>query len=157
MCFRIDENDPDKRIAKRDIVCWKVVDINKIMSSVLFKSMYKDYVYKFDTEYYDESSLEIEKEPWDDTKLINKGFHSYKSQPTEYAYNNCTNHILKNSQVLVECYIPKGSEYYINLKEGEYVSDSIHIGSFDYIYKQVGFNYRCKFIYFKLRKMIIGY
>ena len=111
MCFSIHPDHPDKKIAKRDITCYKIL---QNISGELFSRL-RGFEYKLNKLY---------KTKIDEPQLgeINRGFHS-----------NSNKHFLKRqrsciiSSKNVKCIIPKGSEYYYDPIWREYVSNQIII------------------------------
>lgn len=118
MCFLVDPKHSHKQIAKRDIVCYKVLsesytspyysqkyEINKI---------YKHYIGRaFNTGFED--------------AVIEEGFHSCSTKKYAISFRR---RLIINPQckfIIVRCIIPQGSEYYYNSEEKEYVSNQIII------------------------------
>ena len=128
MCFYVDSKYPNKQIAKRDIICYKVL-WNDYKSAFHFKLYKLNKLYK----------VRIEKPYFcNDTYLIDRGFHSYSSLKkavrervytvnlADYSSGYSKKFALKEF-VIVKCMIPKDSKYYYNSKEKEYVSNQIVI------------------------------
>ena len=109
MCFSIHPDHPDKKIAKRDITCYKILQniSGELFSTVQYfrYKLHKLYKTKIDKPKY-----------WG----INHGFHSYSNK--KCLLENC---IISTKNV--KCIIPKGSEYYYNPFYTEYVSNQIII------------------------------
>lgn len=112
MCFFIDEKHPNKKIAKKDITCYKIL-------SKSWNSYYRNFKYELDTIYECPSSLFIEKSGPSD--IITLGFHSYSNK--KEAIGVCGDRFA----IIVKCIIPKGTEYYYNSKYKEYVSNKIKV------------------------------
>jgi hypothetical protein len=110
MCFVIDDDRPDEIIAIEDIVCYKFMDY---YDNVL-RSPYRDYKYEFNQEYILNDYLRNEYE------RINEGYHSYTKLRVCKDEANI-------KHTIVRCIIPKGSRYYINNFDNQYVSDHIII------------------------------
>ena len=122
MCFNVSRKHPDSLITQEDIICYKSSDTTKRRYKT-FSSDYRRFDYKLGKVYRLMTSLEptrkveLYPEPrFAESQVINQGFHSYIKIPTQYLNDR-----------LVECIIPKGSTYYINPDENEYVSDQIII------------------------------
>ena len=126
MCFIIDKDNPNGRIAEKDIMCYKTLYsyINTQLNARIFRSLFFDFRY-VENELYE---LEKPKALVNENGLINRGFHSFTKVNT--ALNG-----LFAERVLVQCIIPKGSEYYVNNHNNEYVSNKIIIKKL-LIYKQ---------------------
>jgi len=109
MCFVIDYKDSAPKIAKRNIVCYKILDNNLV--SICFNFQYEigktykhiDLVATYEWGCYN--------------AYIEKGYHSYIK-----IYNACY-----DNKVVVKCHIPKGAIYYKNKERNEYVSSQIKI------------------------------
>jgi len=143
MCFTIESKNCKKKIAEKDIVCYKVVDIKIFSDKEVIKGMWHEFIYKLHKTY---------EEPKPFKRGCNKieietGFHSYADiKNTIYYVKNSyvvneyydpkliktqqakTNIFL--STVIVKCVIPKGAEYYYNERQQEYVSNKIRLVSF---------------------------
>lgn len=123
MCFNIDSNNPDKQIAEKDITCYKVM-FKKDNNSYL--SQFKSFEYKKDENY------EINKWSFGMPQSIEVGFHFHSNIETARDslafWNTCSIAPPESlNLVIIECIIPKGSEYYHNPIEHEYVSNRIKI------------------------------
>lgn len=106
MCFIVENNKP--KIAKRNIKVYKFVDE---IDSTTCESYWKNYKYT-QNKVCKKIKLKFTKSKFFGN-TIEKGYHSY-------IYND-DYHIRVNSIFI----IPKGSEYYVNIEDGEYVSDTI--------------------------------
>ena len=108
MCFIIDFNHQKQLVADKDIICYKRSD-KYTDNKTFIPEWYCDFVYKLGKRY----KTRIH----EDDGFISKGFHSYSSTKrfTQFAYR------------YVECIIPKGSKYYFNPTDMEYVSNQIII------------------------------
>ena len=123
MCFYIEKTGINSRprIADKDIQCYKVVYAGSTDNIIVSK--HHKYVYEINRLY----KLNHELRPYTSPKSlsnissIDEGFHSYTKLrvvlDTDY-YKLMT---------IVKCIIPKGSTYYLNNKDEEYVSDQIII------------------------------
>lgn len=113
MCFYISPTHPNKKIAKRDIICYKVLDEN-------WHSLYRNFLYEINKLYIHPYALREEVGRRGD-KVIKQGYHSYsnkKAADFDYA---------KWYRIVVKCIIPEGAEYYYNSVYKEYVSNQIKI------------------------------
>ena len=129
MCFYIIENHEEKKIAKFDIPCWKILKLEKVKwYRRLFKkpqlfSFYFDHIYELNKLY--ETKLGQKTPIYHNNghkvcqKIINQGFHSFSSKDEEVYY------LFDSNLVTIEGYIPKGAEYYENPIIQEYVSNKI--------------------------------
>ena len=116
MCFVIHEKHPDKKIAKRDITCYK--DVLSHRNKQFVKSAVKEFAYRFNRLY--RTRLDRERiKVFGELAPLNKGFHSTS--------NKKRNGLWWASDFSVRCIIPKGSEYYYNPEEMEYISNQIII------------------------------
>ena len=108
MCFFIHINHEEKKIANRDITCYKCLYNN-------FTSPYKGKLYKLNKLY--KSSICITMTICK-TPIITKGLHSYSCK--RFAIRQ-----MNSYGILVKGIIPKGSKYYYNPDRHEYVSNQI--------------------------------
>lgn len=115
MCFYIDPKHPDKKKAKRDITCYKI--INKE-----WRSYIQIFKYVQGKTCSDGDALDIEKHLFG-MKVIHRGYHSYSNK--KIALHNC--YQMAHKYMLVRCIIPEGSDYYYNSSLHEYVSNKIKI------------------------------
>jgi len=97
--------------ADKDIVCYKIV---RLEGKKIF-SAYRGSLY-----YLNKKRRTIKLS--NDFYVIHKGYHSYIN-----LHHLNLHHRVNDPYTMVECIIPKGSKYYINESEGEYVSSSIII------------------------------
>lgn len=127
MCFILSnpsDTMPIALIAKKDIVCWKLVQVTK--RGVLrgyYRSKFRYILNKvYNTRFGFEDGYDY------DYKCIHKGFHSYQKKKDllreEWGYSFI---FLKEYEYtkLVKCVIPKGTKYYKNTNQ--YVSKSIKL------------------------------
>ena len=122
-------------IASEDITVYKVVRSHTITEKG-FISRYQHFTYKFGVT----ENTKLKEEPF--SSRINLGFHSYKSvnygkhllhgmntiTAKKRSLSQYTGKIIKSKigyydAVIIECIIPKGSQYFFN--DVDYVSDSI--------------------------------
>ena len=125
MCFYINKNYKNIIRAEKNIICYKVTYNGKVYKD-FFKSMFKEFIYKYNTTYKLNKTLIIE-----DGNVIEEGFHSYSNyNKAKRVKNNYSNSNGNNSTI--RCIIPKDALYYFNPDENEYVSDQIIIGKHKY-------------------------
>lgn len=138
------------RIAKKKIEVWKVYIKRSFDSEELLVSPYqKERIFLnmrnrplsigSDLHIINNLSFSCNNVLWE----IRQGYHSYKKGSLRlirlknvdyinpvldtYAYTNIKDPIISEQHVVVKCYIPVGSEYYIN-ERGNYVSNKIIVG-----------------------------
>ncbi len=104
MCFT---GKDIEKIASKDIVCYKKVDLYIMQTKVKLISYHKGFEYNLNT-LYSINTFGKRKNRYDKNIEIHRGFHSYRK--------NVGN---------VKCIVPKGSKYYMNTDE--IVSNSIKI------------------------------
>ncbi len=114
MCFHLKNDNDKKRIAKKNITCYKVLGVSdrgnlisehrsfRYKPGILYKSRIGKPHYSSGFCYY----------------FIDRGRHSYSNYIE--AKKNCGYY-----QIIYMCIIPKGSEYYYNPDDCEYVSNQI--------------------------------
>lgn len=108
MCFFIHEYHAEKKIANRDITCYKYLYNN-------FRSPYQGKLYRLNKLYKSSIRMIID---FDIIPIITIGLHSYSCK--RFAIRQ-----MKAEGILVKGIIPKGSEYYYNPVRHEYVSNQI--------------------------------
>ena len=113
MCFYIHPKHPSKKIAKRDIICYKIIKEN-------YHSLNQDFPYQFNKLYTNKKALLIERT--NGILSIHIGYHSYSSKNKALLDYHLK---LTKFLLLVKCIIPKGSDYYYNTIAKEYVSNQI--------------------------------
>lgn len=128
MCMILDQKTkPRARVAKDDIICYKVLDvINEGSSDAFAESPYRYFKYSFNRVY--RSRIEISGCPMDEW-YIEEGLHSFVS------FKAAENEIRDNAfndvnQYIFVAVIPKGSKYYIGDFNGTkdcYVSDALMV------------------------------
>lgn len=132
MCFNVRNNKECATlwVAQEDIVCYKILD--KDMTSP-----YQGFQYKFNTKYKvnirqprtkdkdGNMMFKLHKIFNDDLIILSlsKGFHSYTS--LQMAKRRLNRHVNVVNVVIVRCVIPKGSEFYQDSVDNEYVSNQI--------------------------------
>lgn len=128
MCFFIDVYHQMVKTAKTNIVCWKRFDIGKEYCSPI-----QGFEYKKGIVYYEDRFNEHA------LYMVNTGLHSYstekKAKREKYS-----------DEKIVQCIIPKGSKYYYNSYEEEYVSDHLFIGTKKLYQKNYPYGYSNKII-----------
>ena len=117
MCFYIDSRHPNKKEAKKDITCYKILFKNWV-------SIINCFRYIQEKIYSDYNALNVERGTFY-ARVINRGYHSYSSK--EIALNAYKTMVPVYVRIVVKCIIPKGSYYYYNSKRHEYVSNKIKI------------------------------
>lgn len=112
MCFYIDSKHPNKRKAKKDITCYKILCKS-------WHSTVKGFLYVPGVIYLDNNALYVE------YNVVNIGYHSYSSKKAVLmTYNSI---FFKSNRIIVRCIIPEGTDYYYNSQYHEYVSNKIKI------------------------------
>ena len=112
MC--LNASHPKVKILKEDKKVYKILEYKPKSPKYKYVSWYKGFKYSFNTLYTIKGKLTIY---YGD---VNEGFHAYrtkKAYKNSFAWGN-------NRAVLVECTIPKGSEYFLG-KNGDIVSNQI--------------------------------
>lgn len=118
MCFIIHEKHPKKKIARINKTCYKV----------MYRGQEKgEYISLYQWAKYSKRIIhtsEIDKPSYDgDGNLeITNGRHSYSDIVMARMFKD-----VEDERVIVKCTIPRGSEYYYNPTEQEYVSNQIKI------------------------------
>lgn len=128
MCFIVDENNPEQKIATEDIECYKTGYIGLHG----FTSKWYGYKYLWNTKEFEKSLKVLEEDncSYEDTieedleckkckKVIYNGYHSF-STITRAIFD-----IVYSDYCIIKCIIPKGSVYYYNQRYEEYVSSCI--------------------------------
>lgn len=118
MCFYVDKRYPDKKIADKDITCYKrLLPYNG--KKYKFKSPYQRYKYNLNILF--ESKIgKIENYAY--CAEINKGLHSYSTKTRAI---ECSKQFGCNTEIILKGIIPKGSEYYYNPMNRQYVSNQL--------------------------------
>jgi len=109
MCFDISNKHPNAKIAKRDIICFKVLQVwGKELRSPTRHCLYR----------YDEIMPQRQLIPSPYYEYINCGYHSYSNKKkSDYrGWGNGT-----GGKILVQCIIPAGSTYYYNERDLQYI------------------------------------
>jgi len=127
MCFYVQSKNKDPKIAKRDIVCYKIFRTNDIKTKHVL-SLYQDFKYRYGVLYELDGYINpiTRNKSWGKGKeqIIEVGLHSYSSK--RQAQKEINGYFVGRRKIY-ECTIPKGSTYYYNSDRKEYVSDQIII------------------------------
>lgn len=121
MCFIIPPSWPNSKRATKDILVQKLVAPIK---EGQYTSMHFYFVYENGYEYSNDNFKRIRKNYKHTSKgramATREGLHSYKvgrkSAPDQ-----------RFGRVLIDCYIPKGAQYFYNQWEGQYFSNKLVI------------------------------
>ena len=121
MCW-ISKTIPIKNIAEKDIICYKVFHIQNIIFEQFDKSkiqkLYSEYMNFLYIPYKKQEHINLKIENYIYDKRITFGYHSYSTlERALYGIHN-------SNYTIVECIIPKDSEYYVNSRQ-EIVSSNI--------------------------------
>jgi len=113
MCFYVDENHTDLRIAKKDITCYKYM---------YFRG--KKWITPYQAFIYEPGILVTVNTGWRalnkrGCSQINKGLHSHSTRKEAVHNMDSSEHIL------IECIIPKGAKYFYSKENEEYVSNQL--------------------------------
>ena len=113
---------PIKNIAEKDIICYKVFHIQNIIFEQFDKSkiqkLYSEYMNFLYIPYKKQEHINLKIENYIYDKRITFGYHSYSTlERALYGIHN-------SNYTIVECIIPKDSEYYVNSRQ-EIVSSDI--------------------------------
>ena len=134
MCW-VSRTKPIKNIAEKDIICYKVFHFNNIIfeefvdrTKIQFdknkiQKLYSEYMNFLYIPYKKQEHINLKIENDIIRYIIDEGYHSYSTfERAQYRlrYNSIYNSNLK----IIECIIPKDSEYYVNSRQ-EIVSSNI--------------------------------
>lgn len=110
---------PIKNIAEKDIICYKVFHIqNIIFDKSKIQKLYSEYMNFLYIPYKKQEHINLKIENYIYDKRITFGYHSYSTlEKVLYGIHN-------SNYTIVECIIPKDSEYYVNSRQ-EIVSSDI--------------------------------
>ena len=122
MCW-VSRTKPIKNIAEKDIICYKVFHIQNIIFEQFDKSkiqkLYSEYMNFLYIPYKKQEHINLKIENDIIRYIIDEGYHSYSTfERAQYRLHYNSN--LK----IIECIIPKDSEYYVNSRQ-EIVSSNI--------------------------------
>ena len=111
MCFLIHNDHQVSQIATEDIVCFKrMIPFNH---NILI-TPYRDFEYKIGKTYSAEFSDKL------GIGIIEEGLHSYTNKERAKLWKT-------SDEIVVKCIIPKGSIYYFNPNDEEYVSNKLYV------------------------------
>ena len=129
MCW-VSRTKPIKNIAEKDIICYKVFHFNNIIfeefvdrTKIQFdknkiQKLYSEYMNFLYIPYKKQEHINLKIENYIYDKRITFGYHSYSTlERALYGIHN-------SNYTIVECIIPKDSEYYVNSRQ-EIVSSNI--------------------------------
>ena len=118
MCW-VSKTIPIKNIAEKDIICYKVFHIqNIIFDKWKIQKLYSEYMNFLYIPYKKQEHINLKIENYIYDKRITFGYHSYSTlERALYGIHN-------SNYTIVECIIPKDSEYYVNSRQ-EIVSSNI--------------------------------
>ena len=134
MCW-VSKTKPIKNIAEKDIICYKVFHFNNIIfeefvdrTKIQFdknkiQKLYSECMNFLYIPYKKQEHINLKIENDIIRYIIDEGYHSYSTfERAQYRlrYNSIYNSNLK----IIECIIPKDSEYYVNSRQ-EIVSSNI--------------------------------
>ena len=124
MCW-VSKTIPIKNIAETDIICYKVVHMQNIIFEQFdrtkiqidknkIQKLYSEYMNFLYIPYKEQEYINLKSD-----KIITFGYHSYSTieRAIDEIYNS-------KYYTIVECIIPKDSEYYVNSRQ-EIVSSDI--------------------------------
>ena len=130
MCW-ISDTEPIKKIAKKDIICYKVFHINDI----IYKQNYflgfkfgKRKIQKLYSLYMQHAYIPYKKQEYINLKIY-KIFQYYRMSLGYHSYDTLERAkigIYDLDYKIIKCIIPKNSEYYVNSNQ-EIISSSIII------------------------------
>lgn len=122
MCWT-SQAKPIKNIAEKDIICYKVFYIRDIiLEQNKIQKIYSQYIHFPYIPYKKQEHINLEIENYTTDKRIIFGYHSYGTlERAQYVVYNLLH---KSNYNIIECIIPKDSEYYVNYYQ-EIVSSNI--------------------------------
>jgi len=124
MCFIISTEHSESQIAKKDIVCYKVLD----MVRSRYWGPYMGTEYRFNRVRKAKIVKYLSREKWkQDRYEVEDGLHSFTNLDKLRRRFARMSAICNGIPVMFEAIIPKGAEYYINPAEEEYVSNQLMI------------------------------
>jgi len=109
MCFILDRPNQRAKIAKKDIVCWKVIRNNN--TSYFYNHKYIYYTLQ----------LKVKLIFNEENDIISEGYHSYINTDMFDTGKIDIDFDSKKTKFL----IPKGTRYYESKEYGEYISETI--------------------------------
>ena len=127
MCFDKEVSNYTHKVAKEDIVCYKVVLRYESEGKPRWLSLYQNFIYE-QGEVYDEKLSDsllwtFDRQPW----LKCYVYHSYSD--LRGLEINEISWLYAHQAVLVKCIIPKGAIYWVNEHKHRYASSAIKIVS----------------------------
>ena len=122
MCWVI-KTKPIKNIAEKDIICYKVFHFEDIFfeqfDRIKIQKLYSEYMNFLYIPYKKQEHINLKIENDRIRYIIEEGYHSYST------FERAQYYIGYNSNLkIIECIIPKNSEYYVNYRD-EVVSSNI--------------------------------
>ena len=115
MCFHLESQDQKPQIAEIDIECYKYTEHTFYCGKDAFESDVYRFSYERD-KIHGPVNIELQSKYCKDNMLIEYGFHSNSEKPNAWYPGGCTQALFV---------IPKGSLYYHNFVDKEYVSNQI--------------------------------
>ena len=128
MCW-VSKTKPIKNIAEKDIICYKVFHFENIIfeqfdrskiqiNKIKIQKLYSAYMHFLYIPYKKQEHINLKIENDIIRYIIEEGYHSYSTlEKALYGIHN-------SNYTIVECIIPKDSEYYVNSRQ-EIVSSNI--------------------------------
>ena len=121
MCFTVHPYHPKAKVAKRDIVCYKAG--YKYRGGRVFMPYFQmDYSYQLGKTQPKVKLMPVRLSNED--LAIQAGYHSYSNKKELRGWKS------DPIVVSVKCIIPKGTEYYYNPEDREYVSETLVVKEF---------------------------
>lgn len=116
MCFILHPEHLKKKIAKKDILCYKYIFVENV-------SLIYDYQYETGVVNPKIKLIKIKK-LYLNHKIIEGGYHSYDNQDVKSIFLEYVSHA--DASIKVATFkIPKGTGYFYNPDKHEYVSETI--------------------------------
>lgn len=134
MCW-VSKTKPIKNIAEKDIICYKVFHFNNIifeefvdrtkiqLDRTKIQKIYSEYMHFLYIPYKKQEHINLKIENDIIRYIIDEGYHSYSTFERAH-YRLRYNSIYNSNLKIIECIIPKDSEYYVNSRQ-EIVSSNI--------------------------------
>jgi len=127
MCFDKEVSNYTHKVAKEDIVCYKVVLRYESEGKPRWVSLYQNFIYEqgelYEEKFSDSLLRTFDGQPW----LKGYVYHSYgdlcRLDINEISW------LFAHQAVLVKCIIPKGAIYWVNEQWQQYASSAIKIVS----------------------------
>ena len=129
MCWVI-KTKPIKNIAEKDIICYKVFHFEDIffeqfdrtkiqIDKIKIQKLYSEYMHFLYIPYKNQEHINLKIENDIIRYIIEEGYHSYSTFERAQYYIGYNSNL-----IIIECIIPKDSEYYVNSRQ-EIVSSDI--------------------------------